>query len=292
MPEDIRDKLYLNHDEILGLNFIRAPGVYFYRRHCRAGLRSHILQVLDPEDLEREKEGIIIDGLRWFPRAKPLKILRIFKRRFDRLEVASEEIERVRIIETYLSPDYLARSDEFLVDYTACGRPEPLLCGLQEYVEGEILDPFGHLDRKHLVSMLQHMGFLGSEGLDVITDRWILRVRREAEKFIGKLKKMILEANHAPDLAGTGNLLLTRFGHIKLVDINNISRVSFDQTIKLDDRGYPVSDKSIEALSLLEEKLLGRCIHRDEVIYKTFLDPERMKDVKAAEEEFYLRGLK
>jgi hypothetical protein len=49
-----------------------------------------------------------------------------------------------------------------------------------------------------------------------------------------------------------------------------------------------VGDKSIEALGLLEEKLLGRPINKSDLIYKTFLDPERMKDVKAAEEAFYL----
>ena len=91
---------------------------------------------------------------------------------------------------------------------------------------------------------------------------------------------MILQTNRVPDLAGVGNLILTRSGNIKLVDINNISRVSFDRTIPLDDRGYPVCDKSIEALSLLERKLTGRSLDGRDIIYNTFLDPERMKDVK------------
>jgi hypothetical protein len=99
---------------------------------------------------------------------------------------------------------------------------------------------------------------------------------------------MIMEAEHVPDLAGVGNLILTRSGAIKLVDINNISRVTFDPKIRVDDRGYPVGDKSIEALCLLEKKLLGKPINKGDPIYKTFLDPERMKDVKAAEEAFYL----
>ena len=82
---------------------------------------------------------------------------------------------------------------------------------------------------------------------------------------------------------------LTRSGDIKLVDINNISRVSFEPVIHLDDRGYPVCDKSMEALSLLDQKLLGRSVGRDDGIYGLFLDPKRMKDVKARALEFHQR---
>ncbi len=70
------------------------------------------------------------------------------------------------------------------------------------------------------------------------------------------------------------------------MDINNISRVSFKATIPLDDRGYPVCDKSIEALSLIERKLLGCSIDAQDPLYRVFLDPERMKEVKSIEEEF------
>ena len=98
MPEDIRDKPYLMHKDILGLNFIRDPGIYFYRRHYRSGLRSHIMQVLNSEDVEKENKGIIIDGLSWYPRAEPLKMLRIFRKRFNTLEDAKEELKKVRVI--------------------------------------------------------------------------------------------------------------------------------------------------------------------------------------------------
>jgi hypothetical protein len=100
------------------------------------------MQVLNPEDVEKENKGIIIDGLRWYPRAEPLKMLRIF---------------------------------------------------------------------------------------------------------IKRLKQMIAKIGHVPDLAGAWNLILTRPRNIKLVDINNISRVSFDPVINLDDKGYPICDKSIKA---------------------------------------------
>ena len=113
------------------------------------------------------------------------------------------------------------------------------------------------------------------------TDSWIHQVLEKAETFIDKLKMLILEAGYVPDLAGVGNLLLTRSGHIKLVDINNISHVSFEPKIHLDDRGYPVCDKSIEALSLLETELLGRPIPRDDPIYNTYLDSNRMREVRA-----------
>ena len=276
------------HKDILGLNFIRDPGIYLYRRHYRSGLRSHIMQVLNPEDVEKEKKGIIINGLRWYPRAEPLKMLRIFRTRFNTLEDADEELKRVGIIQTYLAPDYLAMPGEFLVDYSRHGKYEILLCGLQEYVQDQILDPWGLLNRDHLVSLRHDMDFDDIEDSARTSDQWIRCVRERADNFIKKLKQMIAETGHVPDLAGAGNLILTRSGNIKLVDINNVSRVSFNPVINLDDRGYPICDKSIEALSLIERKLLGRSSLRTEPIYKTFLDPERMEEVRALDEEFQL----
>jgi hypothetical protein len=70
------------------------------------------------------------------------------------------------------------------------------------------------------------------------------------------------------------------------VDINNISRVYFDTTIRLDDRGYPVCDKSIEALAMLERKIVGHPIDGNDAIYRIFLIPQRMKEVAALEKQF------
>ena len=47
-------------------------------------------------------------------------------------------------------------------------------------------------------------------------------------------------------------------------------------------------DKSIEALSLLEQGLLNRTLEKDDLVYKTYLDPERMEEVKVIEKEFLL----
>ena len=286
MIDDIRDRPYIDHKDVLGLNFIKDPGIYIYRRHYRQGLRSHIMEVLDPKDVENETKGIIIDGLKLYPRAQPLKMLRIFRTRFNTLRDAEKEVRKVKIIETYLAPDYLARSIEFIVYYTRHGKRELLLCGLQEYANGEILDPWSHLDNDHLFLLLRDMRFEKVENTVMMIDQWIRSIREKTENFIQKLKQMIMETNYVPDLAGVGNLILTRSGNIKLVDINNISNVHFDPIIHLDDRNYPVCDKSIEALSLLEQKLLDRPLHKNDLIYKTFLDPKRMKDVQAIDEEF------
>ncbi|MGD9208696.1 MAG: hypothetical protein PVH39_09445, partial [Syntrophobacterales bacterium] len=179
-----------------------------------------------------------------------------------------------------------ARSDEFLVDYELNGRREIILCGLQEFIQGAILDPWDQLDDSHLLSILRRISFETFEDAESIGGSWVREVRKNSETFIGKVKKMILEANHVPDLAGIGNLLLTPSGEIKLVDINNISRVSFESSISIDDRGYPVCDKSIESLSLLEQGLLQRPLPADDTIYRTYLDPSRMEEVKALEKEF------
>jgi hypothetical protein len=100
---------------------------------------------------------------------------------------------------------------------------------------------------------------------------------------------MISEVRFIPDLAGAGNLIVTRTGHVKLVDINNISPVAFDDAIPLDDKGYPVCDKSIEALALMEAKFLGRAIDGNEAVYRHFLDPARLERVRDHEAAFHRR---
>lgn len=288
ISEDIRDRPYLNHQDVLKLDFVRDPGVFFFRKHYRTGLRSHIMEVLDPAEVEKETTGVEVDGMMFYPRAEPLKMLRIFRTRFESLSDAEEELKRVRIVQTYLAPDHVARSQEFLVDYAVQGRRDMLLCGLQEYVKGEVLEPWSYLDKACLASLGRDMGTETGEDQAVTNSRWFQSVQEKAENLIRKLKQMVLEAGHVPDLAGVGNLILTPSGEIKLVDINNISNVSFDATIPLDDRGYPVCDKSIRVISLLEEKLLGRSVKEGDPIYETFLRPERTKEVKALEEKFHL----
>jgi hypothetical protein len=246
------------------------------------------MEVLDPEDVKHETKGVVVEGLKRYPTAEPLKMFRIYRAHFDSLKDAIQELERVRLLGNFLAPDHVAMSEEFLVTYARHGRHDIILCGIQDYVEGEALNPWSPLNKDHLVSLLSTMGFNKDEDVATYTDKWIHHVCEHARNFIGKAKQMIREANHVPDLAGAGNLLLTRSGEIKLVDINNISQVSFDPIVKVDDRGYPVCDKSIQALSLLEQKLLGRPPGKTNSIYKTFLNPERMKEVKAKEESFHL----
>lgn len=287
MAEDIRDKPTLSPRDIHGLNFIRVPGTYVYRRHYRAGLRSHIMEVLDPEDMKRENKGVVIDGMKYFPRAKPIKMLRLFRTKFHSLQQAHEELERVKIIEAYLAPEHLALSNEFLVDYQRNGTYEILLCGLQEYVEGEILDPWRHLDEDHLAFLWSRLGVAGDgvSGMDITP--WVEKVRSRTRAFVEKTKKMILEVRYIPDLAGVGNLLITPSGNLKIVDINNISSVYFDSKIRIDDRGYPVCDKSVEALFRIEQQLLGENKTGEDSLFGMFLEPDRMERVRAIEETFH-----
>jgi hypothetical protein len=246
------------------------------------------MELLDREDCDREGAGVVVDGLRWFPRARPLKMLRIFRTCFGRPEEAMEEIRRVRVVLDYLAPDHAARSEEFLVSYAKGDRCEVLLCGLQEYVHGEILDPWGPLTRGHLGEMLGRLCPPAETDPGGPADDLIAVALDQAGRFVSRIRRMILEALHVPDLAGVGNLLLTAGGLIKLVDINNISRVSFESSIPLDDRGYPVCDKSIEALSLLEGRLLERPLDKSDPIYAHFLNPSRVWEVKAMERAFHL----
>jgi hypothetical protein len=282
--EDPREKFSLTHDDVVALNFVRAPGIYVYRRHYRAGLRSHIMQVLLREEVERERTGVLEKGVRRFPKARPLKMLRIFRTRFMNLGEAEEELARFKIIEAYLAPFHVARSNEFLVDFTSRGQKEPILCGLQEYVEGEALNPWNRLDDEEIASL---GGRMQVPERPESQEEWLAGVRTQANRFILRLRKLIWKAGYVPDLAGSGNLILTVSGLIKLVDINNISRVSFDSSIPLDDRGYPVCDKSVEALSMLERNLAGRRLDPDDELYQVFLAPARMERVRVLEKRFH-----
>lgn len=285
--EDIRDKVNVRSEDITGLNFINESKRYVFRKHYRQGLRSRIMAVLDAEDVRKEAAGEIVDGIRVFPRAKPLKMLRIFTSRFDRLESALDEARMYRIIEAYLGADHIAASSEFIVDYRKSGKREIVLCGLQDYVEGEILDPWGFTYENHVMALCRCMEASLRVKTTVSLDGLVRKARRSAEDLIGRLKRMVQEACYIPDLSGIGNLILTPSGNIRLVDINNISRVVFDDIIRTDDKGYPVCDKSVEVIAILEREMLGRAIDRNEPVYRQFLNPERMKKVNEIEEKFY-----
>ncbi len=278
--QDIRQKPDINHQDITALNFIRDRGGYRFRKHYREGLRSRIIEMLRTRDIEIEKCGILCDGIRLFPRAVPVKMLRIFTRRFDCLEAALLEAGKYKIIQTYLHPDLIAVSTEFIVEYAPAGRSHIVLCGLQEYVGGEILDPWGPMDKHYLRDIFTHMhGKLTSHRLGSLMGR----VHKTADQLVRAVKKMIREAGHIPDLAGVGNLMINSAGAVKLVDINNISAVSSRTAVSTDDKGYPVCDKSIEALSLMETNLLHRTIDITKSPYHPFLSPERVRKVKFIE---------
>ena len=286
MSEDIRDKPYITHDDVMRLNFINKHVPYIFRRHYRQGLRSHVMEILHPSDLSVESSGIVVNGRRWFPKAKPFKIFRLFRTRLKVLQKALKEIACVKIVEKFLAPDYLARSNEFIVDYQAPTGKDLMLCGLQEYVAGPIIDPWSMLDSENLLSDL-YTGLCRATGPSTPhKSQWIRHAQHHASIFVNKIKQMIMKTDHIPDLAGLGNMIMVHTGEIKLVDINNISTVFFDATIRLDDRGYPVCDKSIEALAMLERKILGQSIDKNERIYHTFLAPSRMEEVTAQEQIF------
>ncbi|MGD9081911.1 MAG: hypothetical protein PVJ50_00065 [Desulfobacterales bacterium] len=287
MKKDIRDKAHISHKDIIELNFIRKPGAYVFRKYHKQGLRSQIMEMLDPDDVIKQNRGKIINGTLFFPWAVPLKMLRIFKTRFDSLTDVFEEVQRFKIIEKYMPSDSYAKSEEFIVDYMWNGNRDFILCGLQEYVAGEILNPWETTGINQLENFFASISVNSRNTLGMTTDQLVTRFRKKVENFIKSVKKMILESNYVPDFAGLENLLVTPGGDIKLVDINNVSRVSFGPDISLDDKGYPVCDKSIEAISILEQKLLDKPIDKNETLYKIFLDPLRMRAVSNLEKKFH-----
>lgn len=285
---DIRGMPFIEARDLLGLNFIKSPAPFVFRRHYRTGLRSHLFEVLQPGDVQKETGGIRIHEHLVFPRARPVKMLRLFRARFGNLEEALEEIERVQLIIRYLAPGHVAKSNEFLVTYQTVDGREILLCGLQEYVPGEILNPWAPLDHQALAEIVTRASSLFPDHYKIPLGERIENAASQVRSFVANTKRMIRQAAHIPDLAGIGNLILTADGQLKLVDINNISPVSPEKPIFKDEHGYPVCDKSIEALALLEKKILGNPSPEDDAFYRLFLKPARMRAVSEMVRAFTL----
>ncbi|WP_054689342.1 hypothetical protein [Desulfosarcina cetonica] len=239
MEIDIRDRATLNHADVTALNFIRATPPYIFRRHYRHGLRSHIMEILNPGDVAIEQSGTIMDGIRHFPMARPRRMFRIFRTRLKTLDEALGEIDRVKIVERFLGPDFMATSTECIVDYQGPAGREIVLCGFQSYVSGAILDPWTLLDSAELLGTLFDALGPATRTAALAKAAWITKVQQQGAQFIQRVKRMVEKARHIPDLAGVGNLILTAGGNIRLVDINNISPVAMDDVIPLDEKGYP-----------------------------------------------------
>ena len=276
MNTDIRDKPTLTHADIAALNFIKHPSRYFFRNHFREGLRSRLLQVLPLSDIALETAGIMAGDIRMFPVAQPVAMLRIFKQKFSSHSEIRKEIDHYKILQQWLPNSHYAVSSEFIVDYKRGHEKNILLCGLQEYVAGEPVDPWQG------DALLRMIGFMqdAPEGT-------LATLLNNLASFVDRIKIIISKTGAIPDLAGVGNLIMTPVGSIKLVDINNISKLSTDYHIPIDDKGYPVTDKSIQALYRIETRILGRSTNPAAKPYGFFLDRQRMKEVAELETAFH-----
>jgi hypothetical protein len=276
MTTDIRDKPTLSHDDILELNFIKHPSRYFFRNHFREGLRSRLIQVLELSDIVLETRGILQQGIYMFPVAQPVAMLRIFKKKFSSLPDIQKEIDNYKILRRWLLESHYAVSSEFVVDYARGRDKSILLCGLQEYVHGESIDPW------HANALLKIEDIVKGAHTEAIKT-----ALENLASFVNSIKNIIQKTGAIPDLAGVGNLIMTPLGIVKLVDINNISRISKDHHIPVDDKGYPVSDKSVQALFQIETRILGHSTDSTDTLYRFFLDPQRMKEVRELETSFH-----
>jgi hypothetical protein len=286
--KDIRDKPIIRHEDVIALNFIADNGNYFFRRHHLNGLRSHIMEVLSSKDVEIESHGVYVNSIQRFPIAKPLKMLRIFRKRFSGFEEIIDEIKRFQKVGRYLSPIHLAMSEEFIVDYRIGNDHDLMLCGLQEYVEGECLDPWSVRKTHFLENLAEKLAERPGRREFLSKNILMHAIRQNARSFVIRVKQMIRKEHCVPDLAGNRNILVTCEGQVKLVDINNISYISSDGCVLMDDFNYPVCDKSIEALSLIEQNLLGHIIKENDPVYVNFLKPERIREVDRLANHFYL----
>lgn len=299
---DIRDQAHLSGNEVKKLNFIKNSKTLVFRKYFRSGLRSHIFEVLLASDILKETQGEIIDGIRMFPRARPVKMFRILRNRFETKEAVFREIKKYNTLLKFLGPDLIACSEEFMADYAGGKKNQIVLCGLQEYVEGQILDPWRLFGDNYLMNLFLSMPRGGSSlraeiapakiapaevAPAEVAPATVKTAKNNIAIFVERIRQMIAQTGYIPDLAGIGNLILTPTGALKLVDINNIVEVKRSDTILLDDKGYPSCDVSIEVLSILERDILKRNISNDDPLYLFFLSPERKKRVTVIENEFY-----
>ncbi len=299
---DIRDQAHLSGNEVKKLNFIKNSKTLVFRKYFRSGLRSHIFEVLLAGDILKETQGEIIDGIRMFPRARPVKMFRILRNRFETKEAVFREIKKYNTLLKFLGPDLIACSEEFMADYAGGKKNQIVLCGLQEYVEGQILDPWRLFGDNYLMNLFLSMPRGGSSlraeiapakiapaevAPAEVAPATVKTAKNNIAIFVERIRQMIAQTGYIPDLAGIGNLILTPTGALKLVDINNIVEVKRSDTILLDDKGYPSCDVSIEVLSILERDILKRNISNDDPLYLFFLSPERKKRVTVIENEFY-----
>ena len=245
-------------------------------------MRSHVFEVLNTEDFLKETSGEIINGICLYPRAIPQYMLRILRTRFSTLQETLYEIKRYNLVLNFLGPECIAISNEFIVAYTGTGQSEIVLCGLQEYVEGAILDPWGLVGEAPLEIFYKSRFPKESPG-----EKSSVKAQESIAIFVRRMREMITKSGYITDLAGNGNLILTSTGDVKLVDINNIIHVSMDDNILLDDKGYPSCDKSIEVLWILEDKVLKRENLSDDPLYKHFLSVDRSEKARSLEKEFF-----
>jgi len=279
---DPRGTTSFTGENVRRLNFINESPSHHFRRHFRQGLRSHIFEVLDAEDVLKETQGEIRGGTRWFPRAVPKQMLRILRTRFASLDQVLDEVNKYSMILKFLGPELMAVSQEFIVEHQGGDGPEILLCGLQEYVKGEVLDPWNLQGDRPLDNFFQ-MHFPG----EICAKEWVTKALESISTFVGQTKNMIADEGYIPDLAGNGNLLITAQGDLKLVDINNIIEAHCNDDIFLDDRNYPSCDKSVEVLAILEQKILKNNKFLDDCLYRHFFTLERRERVRQLEETFY-----
>ena len=245
-------------------------------------MRSHVMEVLDARDLERELHGELKGTIRLYPRALPRYMLRILRKRFTSVEQVLGEIDAYALVVAYLGSEHVAVSTEFIVEYTGTGAAEIVLCGMQEYVNGALFDPWGLVETKPLESFYRSR-FPGEQAVSVFVPGGLESVA----SFVHRTREMVTEAGCIPDLAGNGNLLMTHSGNLKLVDINNILQVGEDEAIPLDSKGYPSCDKSIEVLWILENRVLKTANATRDPLYRHFLSAERVEKVRRIEKTFF-----
>lgn len=280
---DIREQAHLSGENVKKLTFINSRTPYVFRKFYRQGLRSHIFEVLLEKDVEAETTGLLVNGIKKFPRATPIKMFRIFRTRFQHIDEIFKEIRKYHLLLENLGKDHIALSEEFIADYTESKKHRMLLCGLQEYVTGEILDPWQILTKEYLEAVYP------SSQKPSAKIPTALKAKQQVADFISRVKQMMERNRFIPDLAGVGNLILTPSGNIKLVDINNIVEFDRSSSILLDDKGYPSCDVSVQVLAILEEKLLNRTISTSDAFYYPFLLKKRLKAVRHLEKKFYIK---
>lgn len=236
------------------------------------GTRSCIVMLFDRDEYTRQREGVVIDNKKQYPKAHPKQVLRILRNGAEKTDHLQPMLDDYHfLVENFVGDgeDQLAQSNELIVELNdkdislLCQRTEILsppdhkhfLVGLQQYIHGDTLDPW----RQIAISKLKECAKVSPVNLGVhlrLDADGISKLESSFRLMRTRIHTCLREHKKIPDL-GIGNTIMEPSGSLTIIDINNLIRAPENLAeIPTDENGYPAFHGSIDSL-LQIDRILG-----------------------------------